>query len=205
MELTLGKLRRYKDEEVLRIAIHDIAGTLPLQEVMGQLTALAQSCLERCLALAEEEAAARGRLPPGRLCVVGMGKLGGREIGYHSDVDLVFLYSGGPASRPPGPPGPPLATGQPHPADPALARAASTGEEHALYARLAQRLLSFLQLPLREGVLYKADTRLRPSGNQGALVTSVEGFARYHLGGETGVTSQLWERQALLRARLRGG
>jgi glutamate-ammonia-ligase adenylyltransferase len=67
--------------------------------------------------------------------------------------------------------------------------------------------MSFLQMPLREGVLYKIDTRLRPSGNQGALVTSAEGFARYHVGGEGSphVTSQLWERQALLRARHVGG
>ena len=53
---------------------------------------------------------------------------------------------------------------------------------HILYARLAERFLSFLQMPLREGLLYKIDTRLRPSGNQGALVTSDQGFARYHLG-----------------------
>ena len=89
IERALGELRRFKDEEVLRVAIHDIAGTLPLVEVMRQLSHLAQGCLERCLALAEEEAAARRRLPPRRLCVVGMGKLGGREMGYHSDLDLV--------------------------------------------------------------------------------------------------------------------
>jgi glutamate-ammonia-ligase adenylyltransferase len=78
---------------------------------------------------------------------------------------------------------------------------------HGEHARLAQRLMSFLQMPLREGYLYKIDTRLRPSGNQGALVTSASGFARYHggRGGDAPVRSQLWERQALLRARFAAG
>jgi [glutamine synthetase] adenylyltransferase / [glutamine synthetase]-adenylyl-L-tyrosine phosphorylase len=177
IERHLGELRRFKNEEVLRVALHDIAGSLPLAGVAEQLSDLAEVCLQRCLALAEEEARAKGRLPPERLCVVAMGKLGGRELGYHSDLDLIFLY------RDPPP-----------------------GEHRAEHARLAQRLISFLQMPLREGLLYKIDTRLRPSGNQGALVTSAGGFARYHLaGGDATVKSQLWERQALLRARFAAG
>src|SRR6266511_2341183 len=134
--------------------------------------------LERCLALAEAEAAAKGVAPPGRLCIIGMGKLGGRELGYHSDLDLIFLYPGS---------------------------GATSGQER--YPRLAQRFMSFLQMPLREGRLYQIDTRLRPSGNQGALVIGAEAFTRYHTGGGApgapggGVRSQLWERQALLRAR----
>jgi glutamate-ammonia-ligase adenylyltransferase len=174
VEGELAELRRYKNEEVLRIAVHDIAGAIPLASVADQLSSLAESCLVRCLELAEEEARAKGRLPPERLCIVAMGKLGGRELGYHSDLDLIFLYR--------------------------------TGEHHADHARLAQRLMSFLQMPLREGLLYKIDTRLRPSGNQGALVTSVEGFARYHTAArDAPVTSQLWEKQALLRARFVAG
>jgi glutamate-ammonia-ligase adenylyltransferase len=179
LEAQLGELRRYKDEEVLRIALHDIAGALPLAGVAEQLSDLAEACIERGLALAEEEARNKGRLPRERLCIVAMGKLGGRELGYHSDLDLVFLYRDAPG-----------------------------GESHGEHARLAQRLISFLQMPLREGLLYKIDTRLRPSGNQGALVTSASGFARYHGGGDSGgapVRSQLWERQALLRARFVAG
>ena len=180
LEAKLGELRRCKNEEVLRIAIHDIAGTIDLPSVAAQLTDLAEACLAASLALAEEEARAKGQAPPGRLCVVGMGKLGGRELGYHSDLDLIFLYP----------------------------RGAGPGSER--YARLAQRLLSFLQMPLREGRLYQIDTRLRPSGNQGALVIGTEGFIRYHTGealpggaarDQGPVRSQLWERQALLRAR----
>jgi glutamate-ammonia-ligase adenylyltransferase len=180
LEERLGELRRYKNEEVLRIAIHEIAGTIDLPSVAGQLTDLAEACLERCLALAEEEARAKGIAPPARLCVIGMGKLGGRELGYHSDLDLIFVYPGS---------------------------AATAGHER--YPRLAQRFMSFLQMPLREGRLYAIDTRLRPSGNQGALVIGSEAFTRYHVGdaaraGEAAsdrVRSQLWERQALLRAR----
>jgi [glutamine synthetase] adenylyltransferase / [glutamine synthetase]-adenylyl-L-tyrosine phosphorylase len=175
LEKRLGELRRYKNEEVLRIAIHDIADALPLESVAEQLSDLAEACLERCLTMAEEEAEAKGRAPRERLCVVAMGKLGGHELGYHSDLDLIFLYRDPPDG-------------------------ATRGE----HARLAQRLMSFLQMPLREGFLYKIDTRLRPSGNQGALVTSAGGFARYHTGGggaSSPVRSQLWERQALLRAR----
>ncbi|MCM2333426.1 MAG: bifunctional [glutamate--ammonia ligase]-adenylyl-L-tyrosine phosphorylase/[glutamate--ammonia-ligase] adenylyltransferase [Anaeromyxobacteraceae bacterium] len=186
LERALGELRRYKNEEVLRIAVHDIAGTIDLPQVAAQLSDLAEACLVRCLALAEEEAAAKGYQPPGRLCVVGMGKLGGRELGYHSDLDLVFLYPGG----------------------------AEAGFER--YARLAQRLMAYLQMPLREGRLYQIDTRLRPSGNQGALVIGADGFSRYHVGEALPggaardaaggpVRSQLWERQALLRARFVAG
>ncbi len=181
LERQLGELRRWKNEEVLRIAIHDIAGTIDLGSVATQLTGLAEVSLERCLALAEHEARAKGIAPPARLCVIGMGKLGGRELGYHSDLDLVFVYPAGPA----------LAGGPP------------SGYER--YPRLAQRLMSFLQMPLREGRLYQIDTRLRPSGNQGALVIGAEAFIRYHAGDGRGaagaVQSHLWERQALLRAR----
>ncbi len=176
LELRLGAVRRYKDQEVLRIAVHDIAGMCDLPVVSRQLTHLAEVCVEACLDLAEAEARARGSLPDARLCVIGMGKLGGRELGYHSDLDLIFVYPG-------------EATG------------------HERYARLAQRFMSFLQMPLREGRLYQIDTRLRPSGNQGALVIGLEGFVRYHtgqapaVGPASAVRSQLWERQALLRAR----
>jgi len=177
LEDELSELRRYRNEEILRIGLQDITGAIDIRSVASQLTALAEACLDHCLDAAEREARARGQTPPSRLCVVGMGKLGGRELGYHSDLDLVFLYPRGPA------------------------------EVHPLFARLAQRFIAFLQMPLREGRLYQIDTRLRPSGNQGALVVGVEGFTRYHMGEAAAggdpvpVRSQLWERQALLRAR----
>jgi glutamate-ammonia-ligase adenylyltransferase len=186
LERKLAELRRYKNEEVLRIAMHDIAGSIRLASVAEQLSDLAEALLRAALELAEEEARAKGRMPPGRLTVMALGKLGGRELGYHSDLDLIFLY---PATEAGG------------------AEAPGQTGAHGLYARLAERFLSFLQMPLREGFLYKIDTRLRPSGNQGALVTSDLGFARYHLASPQSpqVRSQLWERQALLRARFAAG
>jgi glutamate-ammonia-ligase adenylyltransferase len=181
MERKLGEIRRFRNAEMLRVAIHDIAGSIDLASISAQLTAVAEVCIARCLSLAEEEARVKGYAPPGRLCVVGMGKLGGRELGYHSDLDLIFLYSGGAT------------------------------QDHERYSRLAQRFMAFLQMPLREGRLYQIDTRLRPSGNQGALVVGTAGFARYHMGDGAApgdsvqVRSQLWERQALLRARFVAG
>jgi glutamate-ammonia-ligase adenylyltransferase len=208
LERQLGELRRYKNEEVLRIAIHDIAGTVDLASVSAQLTDLAEASLEACLALAEHEARSKGALPPARLCVIGMGKLGGRELGYHSDLDLIFVYPSprGDEATPGGgaPAAPASAGGQAPPPPPAAAPPAG----YERYPRLAQRLMSFLQMPLREGRLYQIDTRLRPSGNQGALVIGSAGFIRYHTapapggdGAGSAVRSQLWERQALLRAR----
>jgi glutamate-ammonia-ligase adenylyltransferase len=187
LERKLAELRRYKNEEVLRIAMHDIAGSIRLSSVAEQLSDLAEALLGAALDLAEEEARTKGRMPPGRLTVMALGKLGGRELGYHSDLDLIFLY---PATEPGG-----------------SADAPGQTAAHTLYARLAERFLSFLQMPLREGFLYKIDTRLRPSGNQGALVTNDQGFARYHLASPDSpqVRSQLWERQALLRARFAAG
>ncbi|HEX8908026.1 MAG TPA: bifunctional [glutamate--ammonia ligase]-adenylyl-L-tyrosine phosphorylase/[glutamate--ammonia-ligase] adenylyltransferase, partial [Anaeromyxobacteraceae bacterium] len=88
LENQLGELRRFKNEEVLRIAVHDIAGAIPLASVAEQLSDLAEVCLARCLAMAEQEAREKDRLPRRRLCVIAMGKLGGRELGYHSDLDL---------------------------------------------------------------------------------------------------------------------
>src|SRR2546428_12702603 len=107
------------------------------------------------------------------MVVIGLGKLGGRELGYHSDLDLLFLYSG--------------------PGETDGARRASN---HEHFARVAQKLISHLTLPLRQGTLYRIDTRLRPSGSAGPLVISFEALATYHAR-----EARLWERQALLRAR----
>jgi len=118
--------------------------------------------------LVRSTAEARGlRAPP--LAVLGLGKLGARELGYAGDLDLVFVYQGGV-------------------------------DEHEAAARLAQRLVSALGAFLEEGRLYEVDTRLRPSGQQGTLVSSVEAWLDYHRS-----SAQLWERQALIRCRAVAG
>jgi len=186
-EQLLGALRRFKNEEVLRIGLGDIAGELEVPEVARQLTALAEGLLDHAVLLAAEHARARWgqpRMRDGRrapFAVLGMGKLGGHELGYHSDLDLLFVYgssadeetTGGPAGR--------------------------LGH-HEYFARLVQRLLSLLTLQFREGRLYQVDTRLRPSGNQGPLVVSEESLLEHHAR-----RAQLWERQALIKARAVAG
>ena len=171
LEGTLTELRRFRNEEVLRVGLHDVAGALDVDQVARQLAGLADLCVERCFALAKTEVEKRDGASAASMVVIALGKLGGRELGYHSDLDLLFLYSSG----------------------------GETGKHvsnHEHFARLGQKLISHLTLPLREGALYKIDTRLRPSGSAGPLVISFEALATYHAR-----EARLWERQALLRAR----
>lgn len=173
---------RFKNEEVLRIGLNDISGDLSVPEVARQLTAVADAVLDECLFLAEGEQRERYGVPQREgLVVIAMGKLGGYELGYHSDLDLIFVYSGDGGAETTG-----------------GTRGAIT--HHEYFAKVAQRLLTLLTLQLREGYLYKIDARLRPSGNQGALVVSLESFRKHHR-----ERARLWERQALVKARPAAG
>ncbi len=182
LEDKLVTTRRFKNEEVLRVGLNDVAGSLELQEVSWELSDLAEVLVQACRDLAWQEQLARYGEPldeagaPARLAILGLGKLGGRELGYHSDLDLIFVYSSAGETR-----------------------GGSRGKigSGEFFARLAQRLLSHLSLQLREGYLYKTDVRLRPSGNQGTLVVSLNSFADHQQR-----RAQVWERQALTRARL---
>jgi glutamate-ammonia-ligase adenylyltransferase len=178
LEAELDTLRRFRHEEFLRIGVHDIQSSLALDDVGRQLTWLAEVCLEAALALARREVRARTGVPPAPpsdgLAVVGMGKLGCEELGYASDLDLIFIYD---------------------PGDPEWWEGRAV--PHEFFTRVAQRAMSALQTPTREGIAYRIDTRLRPSGNQGPLVSSVEAFAAYHR-----TSAEVWERQALIRARV---
>src|SRR6266850_2519354 len=168
VEAALIELRRFRNEEELRIGLHDVAGALDVEQVSSQLSDLADVCVEACFSLAKAEIEKRHGPREATMVVVALGKLGGRELGYHSDLDLLFVYSL------PG----------------------EHGSNHEYFARMAQKLISHLTLPLREGTLYRIDTRLRPSGSAGPLVISFEALATYHAR-----EARLWERQALLRAR----
>ena len=181
----LSELRRYRQEEVLRLGLADVAGDLDVVAVCTQLSDLAWALLERCVVLAAGWARGRWGWPmddAGRevpLAVLGLGKLGSREMGYGSDLDLLFLY-GGPGESTGG-------------------RRGVIGAQE-FFSRLAQRLISYLTMPLNEGALYQIDTRLRPSGRQGMLVTRLDAFRDYHA-----TRGQIWERQALTRARAVAG
>jgi len=184
-EEKLAALRRFKNEEFLRICLNDVSGALDLEGVMAELSAVADCCMVEALSLARDELVERYGEPGGggHLAVIGLGKLGGGEIGYQSDLDLLFLYAD-PEGR--------TAGGD---------RGAVSNPEW--FTRLAQRLVSHLQLPLREGTLFRIDTRLRPSGSQGTLVVSLPALAAYH--GSPSPRAALWERQALLRTRFVAG
>jgi [glutamine synthetase] adenylyltransferase / [glutamine synthetase]-adenylyl-L-tyrosine phosphorylase len=170
-ETELDALRRFHNEEVLRIGVNDIHGLLEAAEVEEELSTLAEVCLGGALDIALRALAERHGEPPGRFAVIGMGKLGRRALSYNSDLDLIFVYD---SAREP--------------------TSGLTVREY--YTKLAQRLMVVLQLTTHEGYVYKIDTRLRPSGSHGPLVSPLDAFREYHR-----VSSALWERQALISAR----
>jgi glutamate-ammonia-ligase adenylyltransferase len=191
-EQELDVLRRFKNLETLRIGVHDMAGNLSLEEGMFQLSALAEVLLSYAVVLARREVRRRFGVPvdaatgeEASFCVLGMGKLGSEELAYHSDLDIIFLYS---------------APGETIPAPGREGVDFRKIANHEYFAKVAQRMISILTTSTREGLVYRLDTRLRPSGNAGPLVSSMEAFVRYHEG-----SAQLWERQALLKCRFVAG
>jgi len=174
----VGALRRAKRRVLLEVGFADLSGELGTRECTHILSALADATIDRATRFAMEERGVEGE----GLAVMAMGKLGGREIGYGSDLDLVFVYD-------------------------EQEGALSDGGE--LHARIAQRVLRLLGAPHGEGPGYDLDTRLRPSGNHGLLVVSLDAFARYHGlhpdSAAVTVQGRDWERQSLVKARFCGG
>jgi len=172
-ERELDALRRFHNRELVNIGLLDLADKITPEQADAGLTDLAEVCVEAALELARTELAQRGAAPVGgEFLVVGMGKLASRELTYGSDLDVIFLY------------------------DVAGADDAALLAAQEYYVKLAQKLIWALQTHTNEGLCYQIDARLRPSGHQGMLVSSLASFAQYHAGG-----AQVWERQALLRAR----
>jgi glutamate-ammonia-ligase adenylyltransferase len=182
-EERLDALRRFRHEEFLRIGMNDIYGKLGQTEAALQLSHLADVCLAAAYGMARQELARFGR-PTWRniegeaheasFAIIGLGKMGGQELNYHSDLDIIYIYD--------------------H-------QGMTDGEKqitnHEYFAKLGQKIISILTTPTREGYVYKIDTRLRPSGNAGPLVTSLDSFKEYHR-----KEAQIWERQALTKARV---
>jgi glutamate-ammonia-ligase adenylyltransferase len=144
----VGALRRAKRRVTFEVGLADLAGDLAVREVAHVLTGLADATLEHATRFAMNE---RGGGGVRGLSLVGMGKLGGCELGYGSDLDLLFVYE------------------------------APAGDDEAAerFARIAQRVLRLVGTSHGEGTGYELDTRLRPSGSHGLLVASLEAFARY--------------------------
>jgi len=180
-DLFVGALRRAKGQVLMEVGLADLAGELSTRDCTLTLSALADAILEAATRFVLAE-----RGGGGGLAVIAMGKLGGREIGYGSDLDLIFAYR------------------EPEAPD------AAENDAFERAVRQAQRVLRLLSAPHGEGPGYDLDTRLRPSGQSGLLVVSREAFARYHGLGESAGDppdrqAQDWERQALIKARFVAG
>jgi glutamate-ammonia-ligase adenylyltransferase len=186
-EAALDAIRVFQRTAMFRIAIADRLGSLPLMKVSDRLTDTAELVLDFALRMARRELVAKYGTP---LCgpppqeagfaVIGYGKLGGLELGYGSDLDLVFLHDSHGAQQETN-------------GDPPL-------DNERFFGRLVQRLIHFLTIQTSSGRLYEVDTRLRPSGRAGLLVVGLEGFYRYQTN-----EAWVWEHQALLRSRALAG
>ena len=168
-ERQMDVLRHFKQVQTIRLLVQDLAGTLPLEALSDHLSDLACEILGQVLRLAWAGLRTRHRDEP-RFAVVGYGKLGGKELGYASDLDLIFVYDDD---------------------DP---------EAQENYARLAQRMNTWLTSFTPAGVLYETDLRLRPDGASGLLVSRFDTYAEYQ-------RNKAWtfEHQALTRARFETG
>jgi [glutamine synthetase] adenylyltransferase / [glutamine synthetase]-adenylyl-L-tyrosine phosphorylase len=184
-EARMNALRRFKYRQILRIGARDLLGDADLAVTTEELSRLADACLAQATADALDDARARFGAPldaAGRetgLAVVGMGKLGGEELNYSSDVDLMFVYgaegetAGGPEGR--------LENGE-------------------YFARVCRDVVAMIEEATEEGYAFRVDLRLRPEGRMGPVAMSLDAYGAYHR-----ERAELWERQALLKARAVAG
>ena len=183
-EYQIEALCIFRQINMLRVAASDITNVLPLMKVSDHLTWIAETILEKVVEISWNDLVARHGRPSctldGQPCergfaVIGYGKLGGIELGYGSDLDLVFLHAANSGET----------LGGKRPID----------NSH-FFARLGQRVVHMLSAHTAAGILYETDMRLRPNGNSGLLVSHVNGFRDYQM-----ENAWTWEHQALIRAR----
>ena len=159
-----------------RIALATLDATQSASDSARQLAELADAVLAGVVEIAEDELrAAHGIVPDARFAVLGYGSLGGYELGFGSDLDLVFLYQASPEAESDG---------------------KRPIEAQRWFARLAQKIVGYLQTPTASGRLYEVDVRLRPDGSKAMLVSTLASFIEYQR-----ERAWTWERQALVRAR----
>lgn len=177
LEEFLDRLREAGQHEIFVVGARALAGAISFEQAGQAYSAVAEALIRIALAeVSQRFAGDHGRVTGGRVAVIGMGRLGSREMTATSDLDLVVLYdfdADGPESD------------GPRPLDPVV-----------YYTRLTQRLLSALTVPTRRGILYAVDMRLRPSGNKGPAATQFKGFVSYQR-----EEAETWEHMALTRAR----
>lgn len=183
-------LREFQSAALFQVAVADLISGLPLMKVSDRLTDIAELIVQETLVLSRSQIEARhgvphytdasGAVQVANMIVVAYGKLGGLELGYGSDLDLVFLHdSSGEAQRTDG---------------------AQSIDNTLFFQRLGQRLVHLLTVHSASGRLYEVDTRLRPAGNRGLLVQSLAAFRDYEF-----QDAWTWEHQSLLRARAVAG
>lgn len=185
LDLQMEYLRRFKLIQLLRVAAADIKGVLPLMKVSDHLTFTADAILRYVQNIAWHNLSIHHGKPcvnnqsltKSCFAIVAYGKLGGIELGYHSDLDLVFIHT------------------KVEPEQMTDGEKAITNLE--FFTRLAQKIIQILNTPILTGILYAIDTRLRPSGQSGLLVTNIAAFSDYQL-----QTAWTWEHQALIRTRM---
>jgi len=184
-------LRQFQRAAIFRVAMADLTGAIPLMRVSDYLTEIAEIIVGEAMRLAWTQMTAQFGVPqtnnhdgPGRravkVCAVGYGKLGGNELGYASDLDLVFLHDAGSGHS--------------------ETDAAKPVDNQVFFIRFAQRVIHLLTMHSAAGRLYEVDVRLRPSGKGGMLITRVGAFAEYQE-----KEAWTWEHQALLHARAVAG
>ncbi|MFI5127240.1 MAG: hypothetical protein ACHQJX_10480, partial [Candidatus Acidiferrales bacterium] len=182
-------LARFKRREYLRITLRDVLNLATLADTVLELSDLADVLIERALRLCAQRlenayglpqwSDATGHLQPARLTVVSLGKLGGQELNYSSDIDLIFLYD--------------------HDGETA-GGAAGTISNLEYFVRLTQAILKLLTDATPEGALFRIDLRLRPEGKQGDIATNVNAALDYYR-----KRAREWELQMLIKARVSAG
>ena len=176
-EETLDRLRRWAGERRFQVGVQLLRRALDGAQAGAALADIAQTALAALLPRVEAEFARRhGRVPGGSFAVIGMGRIGSREMTLASDLDLILIYDA--------------------PADSETSDGPYRLPVTAYFARLSQRLISAITAPTAEGRLYDVDMRLRPSGEAGPIASHFAGFARYQ-----SETAWTWEHMALTRAR----
>jgi len=173
-------LTRYKRREYLRIVMRDLLGEASLAETTAELSSLADAILAQAHAWAWNDLAERFGTPRdeagagAEMAVLGLGKLGGEELNYSSDIDLMFVYS----------------------ADGETAGGGQVTSNREFFGRLAQRLIRYVSVATAEGLAYRVDLRLRPGGREGEVALALPAALRYYR-----EQAREWELQMLIRAR----
>lgn len=182
LEQQMEALRQFKQTHQLRIAAADATGVIDVMKVSDHLTALAEAIVDQAVNIAWYHCVKRFGMPPNTddehkgFAVIAYGKTGGFEVGYDSDLDLVFVHNHDGTSYTSG--------------DKAI-------DSRQFYLKLAQRLMHLFNTRTASGILYELDTRLRPEGASGLLAINLESFNHYQQ-----TQAWTWEHQALVRARL---